>query len=168
MLQSFPILIEYHEPQLEQNDTQVVKVGMLHRSFALLYYCQDWAQIEHATKEVEKVEVKVMMEYIDSEVEALNKVCGQMDMTRWVASRNVENEFVLSNLVAMVEKVSHADIDSHNTTIDQCQDKSMHVNYNQNSVERIQEPYLYLLEANFSLLPQHTSIQLQVDPLEYS
>ena len=84
-----------------------------------------------------------MMQWIDLEVEALNKVYAQMDMTAQVAGRNMENELALSNLVAMVEKVAHADIDSHTATADQCQDKNMHVNYNQDSVEKIQEPYLY-------------------------
>ena len=94
-----------------------------------------------------------MVEQTDSEVKELNKVYVQMDMTAWVAGRNMENELALSNLVAMVEKVSHADIDSHTATADQCQDKNMHVNYNQNSVEKIQEPYLHLPEANFFFLP---------------
>ena len=105
-----------------------------------------------------------MVEQTNLEVEA-NKVYVQMDMTAWVAGRSMENGLVLSNLVAMVEKVFHADIGSHTSTVDQCQDKNMHVNYNQNSVEKIQEPYLHLSEANFFLLPQHTSIQLQVVPL---
>jgi len=30
----------------------------------------------------------------------------------------MENELALSNLIAMVEKVSHADIDSHTATAD--------------------------------------------------
>ena len=68
-------------------------------------------------------------------------------------------------LFDMAEKVAHADIDSHTATADESQDKNMHVDYNQNSVEEIQEPYLYLPEANSFLLPQHSSIQLQVVPL---
>ena len=111
------------------------------------------------------VEVKEMVEQTDSEVEALNKVYAQMDMTALVAGRNMENELALSNLVSMVEKVSHADIDSHTATADESQDNNMHVNYNKNSVEKIQEPYLHLPEANSFLLPQHTSIQLQAIPL---
>ena len=94
-----------------------------------------------------------MVEQTDSKVEVLNKVYVQMDMTAWVASRNMENELALSNLVAMVEKVAHADIDFHIATADQCQDKNMHVNYNQNIMEKIQEPYLHLPKANFFLLP---------------
>ena len=41
-------------------------------------------------------------------------------MTAWVAGTNMENELALSNLVAMVEKVAHADIDSHTATANQC------------------------------------------------
>ena len=111
------------------------------------------------------MEVKVMVEQTNLEVEALNKVYVQMDMTAWVAGTNMENELALSNLVSMVEKAAHADIGSHIATADQCQDKNIHVNYNQNSLEKIQEPYLHLPEANSFLLPQHTSIQLQAVPL---
>ena len=70
------------------------------------------------------------MEWTDSEVEALNKVHVQMDMTAQVAGRNMENQLALSNLVAMVEKVTHVDIYSHTSTADESQDKNMHVNYN--------------------------------------
>ena len=82
------------------------------------------------------------MEQTNLEVEALNKVYEQMDMTAYMAGRSMENELALSNLVSTVEKVAHADIDSHTTTTDESQDKNMHVNYNQNSVEKIQKPYL--------------------------
>jgi len=41
-----------------------------------------------------------------------------MDITAWVAGRNMDNEFALSNLFAMVEKVSHADIGFHISTVD--------------------------------------------------
>ena len=92
-----------------------------------------------------------MVDQTDSEVATLNFVYE--DITVQVASRNMRNELALSNLVAMVEKVAHADIDFHIATADQCQDKNMHVNYNQNIMEKIQEPYLHLPKANFFLLP---------------
>ena len=106
-----------------------------------------------------------MVEQTNSEIEALNKVHVQTDMTAWVADRNIEKDLALSNLISIIEKVAPADIDSHNATDDQCQDKNMHENYNQNSVEKIQEPYLHLPKANFFLFPQHTIVQPQTSPL---
>ena len=105
------------------------------------------------------------MGWSGSEVEALDKVHVQMDMVAQVASRNMENDLGLSNPVAMVGKVAHANIDFHTATADESQDTNMHVDYNQNSVEEIQEPYLHLPEANFFLLPLHTTVQLQAAPL---
>ena len=93
------------------------------------------------------------MGWSNSEVEASDKVHVQMDMVAQVVGRNMENELGLSNPVAMVGKVAHADIDFHTTTADEIQDMKMHVYYNQNSVEEIQEPYLNPTEANVFVLP---------------
>ena len=100
-----------------------------------------------------------MVDQTDLEVVALNFVYE--DMTAQVDGRNMGNELALSNLDAMVDKVVHVGIDFHTTTVDQCQDKNIYVNDNQNSVEKIQEPYLHLPDVNFFFLPQHSSIQLQ-------
>lgn len=76
--------------------------------------------------------------------------------------RNSENDLTPSIRVSKVEEIVHIENDSHGAKVesDLHYDRNMAMHYNLKNVMEVQEPYLYLPEENFFMLPWHAMAQV--------
>ena len=76
-------------------------------------------------------------------------------MTKSMWDRTDVTRLTLSILVVRIGGVSHTNNGSHATKFesDECYNRNMDVHYDQKNVVKIEEPYLHLPYANFSMFP---------------